>query len=100
MMARGKAQEGTGMSDKGGSGGTKALGTVAALAAAFGARKLITLAWRQATGKEPPTDPHDPEVGIGEALGWAILTGVTIETARLLAIRLATRRARQPGGAS
>jgi hypothetical protein len=84
------------MSDKGGS---KALGTLAAFAAAFGARKAITLAWRQVTGKEPPTDPHDPEVTIGEALGWAILTGVAIESARLLAIRAATRKTRQLGGA-
>lgn len=88
------------MSDKGGSGGSKVLGSLAALAAAFGARKVITLVWRQVTGKEPPTDPHDPQVGIGEALGWAILTGVSIETARLLAIRLATRKARQVGGVS
>jgi hypothetical protein len=85
------------MSDKGGS---KALGSLAAFAAAFGARKAIALGWRQVVGKEPPTDPHDPEVTIGEALGWAILTGVAIETARLLAIRLATRKVRQPGGAA
>jgi hypothetical protein len=83
------------MSDKGGSGGTKMLGSLAAFAAAYGTRKLITLAWRQFTGKEPPTDPHDPQVGIGEALGWAVLMGVGIETARLLAIRAATRKTRQ-----
>jgi uncharacterized protein DUF4235 len=86
------------MSDKRGGGGTKALGTVAAFAAAFGARKLITAAWKRVTGKEPPSDPHDPQVGIGEALSWAVITGVGIETARLLAVRAATRRARQPAG--
>jgi hypothetical protein len=37
-------------------------------------------------------------VGIGEALGWAVITGVGIETARLLAVRFATRRLRQPAG--
>jgi hypothetical protein len=79
------------MSDRGG----KALGSLAAFGAAFGARKLITLAWKRVTGKEPPTDPHDPAVGIGEALAWAVLTGVAIESARLLAVRAASRKARQ-----
>ena len=82
------------MSDKGG----KALASAAAFGAAFGARKLITLAWKRVTGKEPPTDPHDPQVGIGEALSWAVLTGVAIETARLLAVRATSRKARQAAG--
>ena len=83
------------MADKGG----KALVSLAAFGAAFGARKLVTLAWKQVTGKEPPTDPQDPQVGIGEALSWAVLTGVAIETARLLAVRTASRRMRHAGGA-
>ena len=86
------------MSDKGGNGGTKALGSLAAFAAAFATRKLLSLAWRQLTGKEPPTDPHDPQVGIGEALTWAVLIGAGIESARLLAVRAATRNARQLDG--
>jgi Protein of unknown function (DUF4235) len=86
------------MPDKRGNAGTKAAGTVAAFAAAFGARKLITLTWRKVTGKEPPSDPHDPQISLGEALSWAVVTGVGIETARLLAVRMATRKARQPAG--
>jgi hypothetical protein len=82
------------MSDKGGGAGSKALGSLAAFAAAFGTRRLITLAWKRVTGKEPPSDPHDPQVGIGEALSWAVLMGVGIETARLFAVRAATRKAR------
>jgi hypothetical protein len=84
------------MSDKRGDGGTKALGALAAFAAAFAARKLITVVWTRVTGKEPPSDPQDPQVGIGEALGWAVVMGVTIESARLLAGRAATRRLRRP----
>jgi hypothetical protein len=38
--------------------------------------------------------PEDPEVGIGEALGWAVVTGVGMEAARLLATRAATKRVR------
>jgi hypothetical protein len=86
------------MSEKRGDGGAKVLGAAAAFGAAFAARKIITIVWKQVTGKEPPSDPHDPRVGIGEALGWAVITGVGIETARLLAVRFATKRLRQPAG--
>lgn len=72
--------------------GTKVVSAVAAMAAAFIARKLITYAWTKATGKEPPTNPEDPQVALAEALGWAVLTGVGVEAARLLATRAAARK--------
>jgi hypothetical protein len=71
---------------------TKVVSAVAAMAAAFIARKLITYAWTKATGKEPPTHPEDPQVALAEALGWSVLTGVSVEAARLLATRAAARR--------
>ena len=70
------------MADKRGDGLSRAVGTFAALAAAMGTRK------------EPPSDPHDPQVHFGEALSWAILLGVTMETARVVAQRAATRKLR------
>ena len=88
------------MADKRGDGVSKAVGTIAALAAGMGTRKLVTVGWKRVTGKEPPSDPHDPHVGIGEALSWAIVLGVTMETARLLAQRAATRRMRRGSTAS
>jgi hypothetical protein len=84
-----------GMADKSGDGLSKALGATAAFAAAYGTRKLVTLAWRRITGKEPPSDPHDPQVSIGEALTWALLLGAAMETARLLAGRAATKNVRR-----
>ena len=72
--------------------GTKVISAAAAMAAAFVARKLITFAWTKAVGKEPPTHPEDPQVALGEALSWAVLTGVSVEAARLLATRAAARR--------
>jgi Protein of unknown function (DUF4235) len=72
--------------------GTKIVSAVAAMAAAFVARKVITLAWTKATGKEPPSNPEDPQVGLSEALGWSVLTGVAVGAARLLATRAAARR--------
>jgi hypothetical protein len=47
------------------------------------------------TGKEPPGNPEDPHVGVAEALSWAVILGVSIESARLLATRAATRKMRQ-----
>ena len=82
------------MADKRGDGLSRAVGTFAALAAAMVTRKLVTVGWKKVTGKEPPSDPHDPQVHFGEALGWAVLLGVTMETARVVAQRAATRKLR------
>ena len=73
--------------------GTKVVSAVAAMAAAFVARKVITFVWTKATGKEPPTNPEDPQVALTEALTWSVLTGVSVGAARLLATRAAARRA-------
>jgi hypothetical protein len=94
------AREETGMADKRGDGLSRAVGTFAAVAAAMGTRKLVTVGWRKVTGKEPPSDPGDPQVRFGEALSWAILLGVTMETARLVAQRAIVRRISGGGGAS
>ncbi|MBV9095781.1 MAG: DUF4235 domain-containing protein [Streptosporangiaceae bacterium] len=85
--------------------GTRVTTALAAMAAAFVARKVITFAWTKVTGKEPPTHPEDPQVALAEALGWAMLTGVAVEAARLLATRAAAGRAkhseaREPAGAA
>jgi NhaP-type Na+/H+ or K+/H+ antiporter len=80
------------MADRKADIGTKAVSAIAAMVAAFVARKVITFAWTKITGKEPPTHPEDPQVALSEALGWAALTGVTVEAARLLATRAAARK--------
>lgn len=73
--------------------GTRVIGGLAAAAVAFVMRKLITAVWTKATGKEPPAHPEDPQVALSEALGWAVITAVGAETARLLATRAVTKRA-------
>ena len=83
------------MADDRREGINKALAATAAFAAGYGARKLVSLGWKRVTGKEPPNDPHDPKVGVGEALTWAILLGVAMEAARLLAGRAATKNIRR-----
>lgn len=81
------------MAGKRGDIGSKIVGGIAAMAAAFVARKLTAMAWTRTVGKEPPSHPEDPaEVRLAEALTWAVATGIVVETARLLATREATKR--------
>ncbi len=77
--------------------GTRAFNTMTMMAASFVARKAITVVWTKVTGKKPPTNPEDPGVAFVEALSWSVLTGITVATLRLLAIRAVARRA--PSGA-
>jgi Protein of unknown function (DUF4235) len=94
----GGGREARGRERQSGDGLSKALGATAAFAAAYGTRKLVTLVWKRITGKEPPSDPNDPQVSIGEALTWAAVLGVSMETARLLAGRAATKNMRRSDG--
>jgi Protein of unknown function (DUF4235) len=80
------------MPDKGGDYGTKAVSTLAGLAAAFVARKVLTFAWTKVRGEAPPDKAEDPDVSIGEALVWTIVAGIGVAVARLLAVRFAVRR--------
>jgi hypothetical protein len=94
----GGGREARGRDKQSGDGLSKALGATAAFAAAYGTRKLVTLVWKRITGKEPPSDPNDPQVSIGEALTWAVVLGVSMETARLIAGRAATKKMRHSDG--
>ena len=82
----------------GGDGASKIVAVVAAFAAAFIARKALTFGWTKVTGKEPPSD-QDPDVSWAEALGWAMVIGVGIQAARMLATRVVTKKMRHaPAG--
>ena len=62
---------------------------VAGLAAAGLTRKLLDHSWKAAAGKNPPENPADPDVSLGEAVVWASLTGAAVALARMLAQRRA-----------
>ncbi|WP_067599929.1 DUF4235 domain-containing protein [Nocardiopsis listeri] len=68
------------------------LGMVAGFAAEFVTRKALTFAWTRATGEEPPTDLESPDVSLGRALSWAVIAGVGVEVARVLAVRATRKR--------
>ena len=66
-----------------------AFSLVAGLGAAALTRKLLDQSWRAAAGKNPPENPADPDVSIGEAVMWAAISGTLIGVARMLASRRA-----------
>jgi hypothetical protein len=80
------------MSGKRGDIGSRAVSGIAGAAAAFAARKAIVFLWTRITGKEPPENPDDPQVAWREALGWALVVGAGVQTARMLATRLTSGR--------
>ena len=81
------------MADKKAGAGSKVANTVAGMAAAWVARKLLTIGWTKITGKEPPDSPEDPQVALGEAVAWGVLMGAGVGVARLLATRAVVHRA-------
>jgi hypothetical protein len=76
----------------GGGGGSRLIGMLMTAGAVFVVRKVLTMAWTRATGKTPPTDPADTTVSVSEALTWAAVVGVTVETTKLLAARATAKR--------
>ncbi len=73
-------------------------GLIAGFAAEFVTRKALTFAWTRATGEEPPTDLESPDVSLGRALSWAVVAGVGVEVARVLAVRAARKQLVRSGG--
>lgn len=71
--------------DEAGKTGYKFLAMIASLLGALVARKLLTTAWKLASGKEPPENPAHPTVTWPEAVSWAIASGATVGLARLIA---------------
>ena len=58
----------------------------ATVVATIAARKALTTSWKVATGKEPPQNPADPDVSIGEAIAEKTALGASFVGAVLLAL--------------
>ena len=71
---------------------TRAASGIAAFVAGYGAKKAIVFGWTRLTGKPPPDEPEDPNVALVEAIGFAIVAGVGMQIARLLATRATLKR--------
>lgn len=75
------------------------------VAAAFGAatvaRKATDGTWKFVTGKDSPSNPEDPDIDLKEAVAFAVLSGVIMGLARMLANRQTTKMlAKQQGKSS
>ena len=68
-----------------------AIGALLAVGAGFAAQKLIEVLWRVVMNDDPPDNPEDPEVSLGQAVSWAVASGMVIAVAKLLTTRQWTR---------
>ena len=66
-----------------------AFSIVATLAAVAAAKKVSDVAWRAATGKNPPINPADPDVDTTEAVLWAAFSGIAVGLVRMTVQRRA-----------
>jgi len=74
------------------------MGLAATLGATMAARKAMTATWKLSTGKKPPSNPEHPDVSMGEAVAWAVASGVAVGLARMLASRKAADYYRRSTG--
>jgi hypothetical protein len=76
--------------------------TAFSLAVALGgaalARKALNTGWKAATGKQPPSNPADPDVDVWEAVAWAAVSGTLVAIVRMLATRKAATYYRRSTG--
>jgi hypothetical protein len=86
------------MADSGSSKLWTVFSLVTAMTAAAVAKKAIDTGWRAATGKHPPENPADPDVQMGEAIAWAVVSGTFVALARMLAQRRAANYYRRSAG--
>jgi Protein of unknown function (DUF4235) len=66
---------------KDGSGGNAVM-SLAGIAVPLVLRKVLAAVWSKVAGKEPPIDLTNPKVTFPEAIGWAIVLAIIVETAR------------------
>jgi hypothetical protein len=74
------------------------MGLGATLGATMAARKALTATWKLSTGKQPPSNPEHPDVSLGEAVAWAVVSGVAVGLARMFATRAAADYYRRSTG--
>jgi hypothetical protein len=78
--------------------GSKLAGIVAGIAARKATNKLLAKAWRRTRHTEPPAHPASPGLSWGDALSWAVASGVAMGIARIVTSRgMATATAKLTG---
>lgn len=69
----------------------KLVTTGAAILAGVVANRTTNSTWKFVTGSDSPQNPEDPDIDLKEAIAFAVLSGVIVGLARLVANRQATR---------
>jgi hypothetical protein len=77
--------------------GQNVVALVATLGATALVKKVVDATWKLGSrGKEPPTDPADPEIAIREAIVFAVISGAAVSVVRMfIARRLAKAERRE-----
>jgi len=71
-----------------------------ALATTLGAtavvKKAVDTTWKMGSGgKEPPSDPADPEITLREAVVFAVISGAAVSVVRMFIARRLAKKERQ-----
>lgn len=69
----------------------KITGGIVAVAAAWAVQKVVSTAWRAASGHRPPKPEDGDDSGLAEIAAAAALTGALVALSRVLATRGAAR---------
>ena len=69
--------------------GSKLVGIATGVVVRKVADKGVGAVWRKTKRTEPPADPAAPGTPWGEAVAWAVASGVAMSVARLVATRSA-----------
>jgi hypothetical protein len=75
------------------------VGGLSGLTAAAVTRQALTRAWQARKHDDPPANPASAETSWPDALTWAVMTGVALGVARLVALRGAAAGWRRTTGA-
>lgn len=67
--------------------GSKLVGIATGLVVRKVSDKALDKLWRKTKHSEPPADPASPGTPWGEAISWAVASGVAVGVARLVATR-------------
>ncbi len=68
---------------------------VVSAAAALVAQRLLTAGWKAITGADSTPDPNDPDTPLGQAIVWALASGIGLGAAQLFTARFTERRLRE-----
>lgn len=71
--------------------GWKLVSTASILVTGVVVHKVLDKGWEMATGHQPPKDPDDHDVSMGEVVAFALISGAIVELTRRLVLRGAAK---------